>query len=93
MAKKEFTAGTQERKLMSWLMGISQANWEPEDNDEYWQKFINDCQKFVDEFCNPSSFRTAEERLLGDLAKAFVLDLSMYLEAKSRARLFKISED
>lgn len=93
MARKEFKEGTPERKLMSWFMGISQANWTPEDSDEYWQKFITDAEKFTGEFCNPSSFTNAEERLLGDLAKAIILDLSMYLEAKARLGLFKTQEE
>jgi hypothetical protein len=46
MASVKFDKGSEKWMMFMDFWKLCQKHWEPEDNDEYWDNLINDCDDF-----------------------------------------------
>lgn len=62
MASKKISSGSEEFEMFKSFWRLYQMYYEPEDNEEYWERCMNDISKFYQDF---SEFPIAIEMAMG----------------------------
>lgn len=76
MASKRFEKGSEEWQMFREYWALCQQFWEPEDNDEYWERVIEDTDNFY------KKYRANN----GEFAKGIALAFIDMLDKKSRKK-------
>lgn len=50
MSEKKFRKGSEEWMMFTDYWQLCQKYWEPEENDEYWEKVIRDTNDFIKKY-------------------------------------------
>lgn len=72
--KKIFKKGSPEHTTVNNLIILMQKHWETEDDEDYWQSFMEDLHKFVEDSPGP----------MKEFSSRFALTLLDFLEDKHR---------
>ena len=73
MARVTFEKGSKEQKAFLEFWNICQEFWEPEENDEYWERYIEATNRFLEDYGRDN-----------EMVRHSIINLTTYLETKMR---------